>query len=328
MAGIRQRNKAWYLDWREGDERKQKSLGKISKAEAIAAKSRKEYELLHRKGSVSQKQSIPFNDYVSIYLAWFERKHPASYDLDQLVLLSDIEPIFKNTLLDKLTVTDIDGLIIELSRRNKPSTINRKMGILRALLNRAKIEGYEVADLKIEEVPDLESKPPKFFTKEELEVIYEADKLYGHWWKFLANTGLRIGEFRNLRTDDIQNDSIHIISTSARRTKSKKWRLVPMNGSVKSTLELFDMNQEYLMPRFNDDMAKTRFRRICQSAGIKRGKWGVHCLRHTFASHLVMGGTPLRTVQVLMGHASMRTTEQYSHLAPDYLKGSVENLNL
>ena len=88
------------------------------------------------------------------------------------------------------------------------------------------------------------------------------------------------------------------------------------------------MTNEYLLPRQHKDTPKTRFRRICNRSGISREKWGVHCLRHTFASHLVMGGTNLRTVQVLLGHASIQTTEQYAHLSPDYLKDSLGGLNL
>jgi site-specific recombinase XerD len=51
------------------------------------------------------------------------------------------------------------------------------------------------------------------------------------------------------------------------------------------------------------------------AAEVRRGT--VHDLRHTYASHLVLAGVPLRMVQELLGHASIRTTERYSHLAPN-----------
>ena len=54
----------------------------------------------------------------------------------------------------------------------------------------------------------------------------------------------------------------------------------------------------------------------------------LHCLRHTYCSHLVMAGVPLRTVQVLAGHAGYATTKRYAHLAPGYLKESVRALTL
>lgn len=52
-----------------------------------------------------------------------------------------------------------------------------------------------------------------------------------------------------------------------------------------------------------------------------------HCLRHTFASHLVMGGVDLTTVSRLMGHKSLSMTLRYSHLAPNHLSNAINVLN-
>lgn len=62
---------------------------------------------------------------------------------------------------------------------------------------------------------------------------------------------------------------------------------------------------------------RTVFADAVEAAGVRRGT--VHDLRHTYASHLVLDGVPLRVVQQLLGHASVRTTERYSHLAPTTL---------
>ncbi|MCP3165520.1 tyrosine-type recombinase/integrase [Myxococcus sp. QH3KD-4-1] len=53
---------------------------------------------------------------------------------------------------------------------------------------------------------------------------------------------------------------------------------------------------------------------------------GWHVLRHTFASHLVMGGVPLKAVQELLGHASIEMTMRYAHLSPDVKKDAVRVL--
>ena len=53
----------------------------------------------------------------------------------------------------------------------------------------------------------------------------------------------------------------------------------------------------------------------------------IHSLRHTFASHLVMKGVDLPTVQKLMGHADIQTTMIYAHLAPDHLVEAVDKLD-
>ncbi len=327
MATIYQRGEYWYLNYSDSKGRHRQPLGKISKKRAELQLKKKEIELSY--GPTEQsKLEINFVDYVNMYLEVFAIKYPSSYETSQHTLLFDFEPMFKNYMLHEITVNDVNGFIGLKISDLKAATINRKLSILRAMLNQAKADGFSVPGFKIKEIPNKESRPPKYFTVEELELIYKEDDLYPHWWKFLANTGLRMGEMRQLRIEDIHKDSIHVVSSAAQRTKSGKWRYIPINKSARESLDRFDMSNEYLLPRQHNDSPITRFRRICERAGIKKEKWGVHCLRHTFASHLVMSNVPLRTVQILLGHASIQTTERYAHLSPDYLKDSLGNLNL
>jgi len=327
MATIYQRGEYWYLNYSDSKGRHRQPLGKIGKKRAELQLKKKEIELSY--GPTEQsKLEINFVDYVNMYLEVFAIKYPSSYETSQHTLLFDFEPLFKDYMLHEITINDVNGFIGLKISDLKAATINRKLSILRAMLNQAKADGFSVPGFKIKEIPNKESRPPKYFTVKELELIYKEDDLYPHWWKFLANTGLRMGEMRQLRIEDIHKDSIHVVSSAAQRTKSGKWRYIPINKSARESLDRFDMSGEYLLPRQHNDSPITRFRRICERAGIKKEKWGVHCLRHTFASHLVMSNVPLRTVQILLGHASIQTTERYAHLSPDYLKDSLGNLNL
>jgi site-specific recombinase XerD len=66
--------------------------------------------------------------------------------------------------------------------------------------------------------------------------------------------------------------------------------------------------------------------RTAKKAKIKKHVT-VHMLRHTYASHLVMNGVDLRTVQELLGHSSIKTTQRYAHLAPDHLQDAIKKIS-
>jgi len=71
-------------------------------------------------------------------------------------------------------------------------------------------------------------------------------------------------------------------------------------------------------------MFRKAFSTACRRAGIDN--FHIHDLRHTFASWLVMNGTPIFEVSQLLRHASIQMTERYAHLAPDHLHNAVDNL--
>jgi site-specific recombinase XerD len=73
------------------------------------------------------------------------------------------------------------------------------------------------------------------------------------------------------------------------------------------------------------DYYTKEFIKILEKAEIRGGC--LHTLRHTFASYLVMAGVDLRTVQELLGHSTVKVTEQYSHLSPDHRTRAVGVLN-
>ena len=67
-------------------------------------------------------------------------------------------------------------------------------------------------------------------------------------------------------------------------------------------------------------------KRCCKRAKLRQIGW--HCLRHTFASHLVMKGASLKSVQELLGHATMEMTMKYAHLSPQVRRDAVELLDM
>jgi len=118
-------------------------------------------------------------------------------------------------------------------------------------------------------------------------------------------------------------------------TKAMKARSVPLNAAALAALRSLNswMTSPWVFPSDNPAAATDPdnfYNRIYQPACIKAKLDDVtfHTLRHTFASHLAMADTTLYAIQKLLGHANIRTTERYAHLAPSYLKQPVERLRL
>jgi integrase len=107
------------------------------------------------------------------------------------------------------------------------------------------------------------------------------------------------------------------------RTKHGERRHIPMNDTLYNVLATLKRSagSRYVFPVYPPD---EWFPEACDKARIRDFTW--HCLRHTFASRLVMKGVSLRKVQELMGHKSILMTMRYAHLAPEGLAEAVQVL--
>jgi len=143
-------------------------------------------------------------------------------------------------------------------------------------------------------------------------------------YRLMACTGLRRTEALRARWDWISDGTLYIPSEEGGRTKSGKWRSVPLSDGAQQALGALD-GGEHILPRLRPESLSNGFRWTVHRAGLDGT---LHCLRHTFCAHLVMAGVGLRTVQVLAGHSTYRVTEQYAHLSPEHLRGAVDGLSL
>lgn len=331
MATLTKRGNSYILSWQQGGKQHRKSLGVISKFDAKIALNAKELELAT--GQNFLPSGLIFSNFCAEYLDWFVVAHPNSYYRVEQIILQHLTPYFEFFPLDNIRIKDAEKYkSTRLKSGIKTSTVNKELITLKAILNRAcKWEYLPSSGLKyLELAKELDSKPPRFYTAEEMELIYQWAPYNWHYWKLMANTGLRRTEASQLKWDNIKETEIHIESTEEERTKSGKWRKVPLNSNAKHALKRFERDRinEYVFPRVNKDSLTRAFKRVLNRAPINNPKGSVHCLRHTFCSHLVMNDVPLRTVQILAGHSKITVTEKYAHLAPEYLKNSVELINL
>lgn len=143
------------------------------------------------------------------------------------------------------------------------------------------------------------------------------------------NTGLRQGELFSLTWGDIEL-ARRMLYVHAAAAKGGKPRHIPLNDEARQVLESWKEQSEpggLVFPsrggqRFNN--TKRAWTAVLREAGIKDFTW--HDMRHTFASRLVQAGVDLNVVRELLGHADLKMTLRYSHLAPGNLMDAVTRI--
>jgi len=154
--------------------------------------------------------------------------------------------------------------------------------------------------------------------------------------EMLYAAGLRVSELAGLPLASVRGRDGFIIV----RGKGRKERLAPLNPSAREAIKAYldvrdaflpkDGQSKFLFPSRAAEGSLTR-RRVHQmlkelalKANIDPEKLSPHVLRHAFATHLVEGGADLRSVQTLLGHADIATTQIYTHVASDRLTSVME----
>ena len=127
---------------------------------------------------------------------------------------------------------------------------------------------------------------------------------------------------------DLERGVIVVQNKDNFRTKSGRSRITPVSNTLKVLFEsMKDPACAYSNPIFpvSYGWLGRHFKSVVKSAGLDEST-SFHALRHTFASHLVMNGVDLSSVQTILGHHSITVTQIYLHLDPNYLARTVERL--
>ncbi len=143
-------------------------------------------------------------------------------------------------------------------------------------------------------------------------------------------TGLRVSELTELKVEDLHFDSSYLRCTG----KGNKTRVAPVGGKARQAVETYlrEVRPKYAKERmvpqvfltFRGDKFSRKsvwklIRTHARHAGITK-KVSPHTLRHSFATHLLANGAPLRMIQEMLGHADIATTQIYTHVDPNRLK--------
>ena len=143
----------------------------------------------------------------------------------------------------------------------------------------------------------------------------------------LLHTGLRFGEACSLAWSNVDLTTA-LLTVRGETSKSQITRHIPLNKTVLDALKTWRPEQvdsaAFVFPGKDGERLvdiKTSWREVLKAASI--AGFRVHDLRHSFASRLVQAGVDLNTVRELLGHADIKMTLRYSHLAPEHLAAAV-----
>lgn len=139
------------------------------------------------------------------------------------------------------------------------------------------------------------------------------------------NTGLRRGELLSLRWSDVDLER-NFVTVQPESAKSGKQRHVPLNAEAALVLRRWKEQSGSADHVFEPNDVKTAWVKLLNRASIIGFRF--HDLRHHFASRLVMAGVDLNTVRELLGHADIKMTLRYAHLAPEHLAAAVAKLEM
>ncbi len=230
------------------------------------------------------------------------------------------------------TRTTLDAFILHMEKKNfASSTISRNVASVRALYQ------YLFREHLIEDNPAENLKPPRVEKKvPEILTVKEVDLLLGQpnvqtakglrdkaMLELLYATGMRVSELIHLQLDNV-NLSLGYITCH----ENGKERVIPMNQASRRALKQYlDQAREPLIKKNETTslftncsghaMSRQGFWKMlkgyAKSAGIT-GDITPHTLRHSFAAHLIQNGADVKSVQEMLGHADISTTQVYLHL--------------
>jgi integrase/recombinase XerC len=245
-------------------------------------------------------------------------------------------PAIKTDGKAKIGSVDADVIrqyVSELFPDLTPSSIARKLASLRTFFQYCIREGL-VGSNPAKEVatPKIPKRVPKFLTVDEVFTLLDAPKGDDSLvlrdraiMELLYSSGLRVGELVGLDLThlDISAKTVRVLG------KGSKERIVPVGdkavASVASYLErrtaIAGENSAELALFINRQGTRLTARSVERLVGKYIGRCGLqksvtpHVLRHTFATHLLGAGADMRGIQELLGHASLQTTQKYTHVS-------------
>lgn len=250
-----------------------------------------------------------------------------------------------NKKITKITEMDIHNYLKSLGQEHlNERSISRVISCLKSFYKFLLIDKV-ITNNPMEniEIPKLKKSLPHTLTEEEVNSLLEIPLVDAFSYRnkamleVLYATGVRVSELVSLRLQDIDLES----ATLRTMGKGSKERIVPLGEYALHYLTIYlqDYRSSMLKRDYNDylflnnhgrQMTRQGFFKIikarAQEAGIKK-ELSPHTLRHSFATHLLNHGADLRSIQELLGHSDISTTQIYTHISNEHLKENYQEFH-
>lgn len=342
---------SWYGLWWAGGARVKRKIGLVRSASCPEGLTRTmaERELQRRMAAdqtVAPGCRVTIEQAGAAYIGFLKsrkNRKPSTLEDYRGYMRAHIGPFFKGTI-DRIDADRVELYIQAKERQGLAGkTINNQLNFLHGLFRYAiKRRWATLNPVALVDKPEVSRSDPKrirFLTREQLEHVIRAappdpvGRVDAVLIRAAATTGLRQGELLALRWCDIDwiVGRIRVAESYTRgrfgSPKSGKDRSVPMGDVLAAEVERHFQRTHWKQDKdlvfahpdtghpLDPSKLRKRFYAALERAGVPRIKF--HELRHTFGTQMAAVGTPMSSLQELMGHEHQSTTEIYKHYAPD-----------
>ena len=259
--------------------------------------------------------------------------------------LKKFNDYFKNKTINKIEENNIKNYIKYLKQENNDNrTISHNISTLRSFYKFLLIEKtIKNNPMEYIEQPKLKKTLPKTLTIEEIDKLLDIKLKDAFSFRnkamleLMYSSGLRVSELINVNIHDIDTSNCIIRIMG----KGSKERIVPLGDYAIKYIEIYlreyrekltkrELNDYLFLNNHGKKMTRQGFfkilKQIAKEKGIKT-EFSPHTLRHSFATHLLNGGADLRSIQEMLGHESISTTQIYTHVSKEKLKENYDNFH-
>jgi len=328
----------WYISYSVAGKRVRRAVSHDRKeAERVLAKVEATLELDRLDDLPGHRAPVKVADYFDFWLDWVERNRSPRTAQRYIEVARHFRYFCsarRFSLLRDIKPEHLEQYKAERSKHIAPNTVAHELTILNVFFNTAIQMGY-LTDNPVAKVhrPKRRYTTPRYLTGDEIRRLLDVSSEYERavWTTYLL-TGMRRGELENLewRDIDFKRNLITVRVRQDFQPKGREARGIPLHPDLKPVLKNVPHRSDRLVfaTRSGGRLRHfdRNFKRCCQKAGIDGAS--IHTLRHTCASHLVMAGVPLRTVQDILGHRDIETTMRYAHLEAEHVGSAIAKLDL